>query len=58
LEPIEIAGIKITPFPGLHWEKLEHQVKENINPLKSVPATGYLVEFKNKRWLFPGDTRT
>ena len=26
--------------------------------LRGVPATGYLVEFQNKRWLFPGDTRT
>jgi Beta-lactamase superfamily domain len=58
LEPIEIQGIKITPFPGLHWEKLENPVNENANFLRGVPATGYLVEFKNKRWLFPGDTRT
>ena len=24
LEPIEIQGIKITPFTGLHWQKLEN----------------------------------
>ncbi len=53
LEPIEIQGIKITPFTGLHWQKLE-----NTNSLHGVPSTGYLLEFKNKRWLFPGDTRT
>ena len=23
-----------------------------------IPAMGYLAEFSNKRWLFPGDTRT
>ena len=53
LAPIEIQGIKITPFPGLHWEKLE-----KVNSLRGVPSTGYLIEFQNKRWLFPGDTRT
>ena len=58
LEPVEIQGIKITPFTGLHWEKLEHQGSENISSLRGVPATGYLVEFRDKRWLFPGDTRT
>lgn len=52
-ELIEIQGIKITPFPGLHWQKLE-----NANSLHGVPSTGYLIEFQNKRWLFPGDTRT
>jgi L-ascorbate metabolism protein UlaG (beta-lactamase superfamily) len=51
LQPIMLQGIKVTPFTGLHWEKLG-------DGLKGVPATGYLVEFQNKRWLFPGDTRT
>jgi L-ascorbate metabolism protein UlaG (beta-lactamase superfamily) len=58
LEPIEIQGIKITSFPGLHWEKLGHPINKNTNFLRGVPSTGYLVEFQNKRWLFPGDTRT
>lgn len=58
LEPIEIQGIKITPFTGLHWEKLERPDSQYPNSLRGVPATGYLVEFQNKRWLFPGDTRT
>jgi L-ascorbate metabolism protein UlaG (beta-lactamase superfamily) len=58
LERVEIQGIKITPFTGLHWEKLEHQGSENANSIRGVPATGYLVEFRDKRWLFPGDTRT
>jgi L-ascorbate metabolism protein UlaG (beta-lactamase superfamily) len=58
LEPIEFQGIKITPFDGLHWENQEYQVNENASSLQGVPATGYLVEFQNKRWLFPGDTRT
>jgi L-ascorbate metabolism protein UlaG (beta-lactamase superfamily) len=58
LEPVEIQGIKITPFTGLHWEKLEHQGSESVSSLRGVPATGYLVEFREKRWLFPGDTRT
>jgi len=57
LEPFEIQGIKITPFTGLHWEKQEPQDNENDSSLRGVPATGYLVEFREKRWLFPGDTR-
>lgn len=55
LEPLGIEGITITPFDGLHWEK---QPDEGELPLRGVPATGYLVEFNGKRWLFPGDTRT
>jgi hypothetical protein len=58
LQPIEIQGIKVTPFDGLHWGKLDNKGNENASPLRGVPATGYLVEFRDKRWLFPGDTRT
>ena len=58
LQPIEFKGVKVTPFAGLHWEKLEPKDNENANPLRGVPATGYLVEFRDKHWLFPGDTRT
>ena len=49
---IEIRGIRVTPFDGLHWEKMSGK-----ETLRGVPATGYLVEFNGKRWLFPGDTR-
>jgi hypothetical protein len=48
---IEIDGVRITPFDGLHLEK-----QPGTDSLRGVPATGYLVECK--RWLFPGDTRT
>jgi hypothetical protein len=41
--PIEFESIRIVPFEGLHGD---------------VPAMAYLVEFNNKRWVFPGDTRT
>jgi hypothetical protein len=41
-EPIEIEGIHITPCNGLHGE---------------TPAMAYLVEFCEKKWLFPGDVR-
>lgn len=54
LHPIDIQGIRITPFKGLHWEK---QSKAGISP-RGVPAMAYLAEFNDKRWLFPGDTRT
>jgi len=53
LQPIEIKGIRLLPFVGLHWEVAP---SEN-GPQHGVPEMGYLVEFNNKRWLFPGDTR-
>jgi L-ascorbate metabolism protein UlaG (beta-lactamase superfamily) len=53
LQPIEIKGIHILPFVGLHWEAAP---SEN-GPQHGVPEMGYLVEFNDKRWLFPGDTR-
>lgn len=53
MQTVEIHGICITPFEGLHWEgQLEN------GSIRGLPATGYLVEFNGKRWLFPGDTRT
>jgi hypothetical protein len=53
LHPIDIHGIHLLPFVGLHWEAAP---SEN-GPQHGVPEMGYLVEFNNKRWLFPGDTR-
>jgi L-ascorbate metabolism protein UlaG (beta-lactamase superfamily) len=52
LQSIDIQGIRITPFDGLHWEK---RIDEEP---RGVPAMAYLIEFNDKRWLFPGDTRT
>ena len=52
LAPIELNGIRILPFDGLHWET---SLDGN---LKGVPAMGYLIECNGRRWLFPGDTRT
>lgn len=52
LEPLELYGIRILPFDGLHWEKTSD------GSLKGVPAMGYLIEYNDRRWLFPGDTRT
>ena len=51
LETIEISGVKIIPFDGLHFHKGKNE--ETFG----VPAMGYLIESGNKRWLFPGDTR-
>ena len=58
LEPIRIKGITIMPFEGLHQTipYREAGLDEARKP-KGVPATGYLIEFQGKRWLFPGDTR-
>ena len=53
LQAIEIKGIRLLPFVGLHWEAAP---SEN-GPQHGVPEMGYLVEFNDKRWLFPGDTR-
>jgi L-ascorbate metabolism protein UlaG (beta-lactamase superfamily) len=52
LKPIELNGMHILPFTGLHWETTPHEIR------KGVPAIGYLIELNGKRWLFPGDTRT
>jgi hypothetical protein len=45
--PIHAGPLTLTPFDGLHY-RAQH----------GVPATGYLAEFVQTRWLFPGDTRT
>jgi len=52
LQPIELNGIYILPFDGLHWQTT-HEGK-----IRGVPSMGYLTESKGRRWLFPGDTRT
>lgn len=52
LTRIELDGIHILPFNGLHWET------SSDGCLKGVPAMGYFIECNGKRWLFPGDTRT
>jgi len=52
LVPIEIAGIRITPFESLHWEWLPS------GELNHVPSFSYLVETPRQRLLLPGDTRT
>jgi beta-lactamase family protein len=52
LELIELNGIHILPFHGLHWETTPD------GSLKEVPAMGYLIKCNGKHWLFPGDTRT
>jgi L-ascorbate metabolism protein UlaG (beta-lactamase superfamily) len=54
MESFELDGLRITPFDGQHW-----QTDPAIpNGRRGVAATGYLVEFSGKHWLFPGDTRT
>ncbi|TFH37712.1 MAG: MBL fold metallo-hydrolase [Anaerolineales bacterium] len=57
--PIQIKGIRILPFDGLHREHLH--TSGTFAPqetVRGVSSMGYLVEFSGKRWLFPGDTRT
>jgi hypothetical protein len=51
-QPLELYGVRVTPFDGQHFE-----VEAGGN-LRGLPAMAYLVEWAGKRWLFPGDTRT
>ena len=51
LKPIEIEGLRILPFEG------QHLVTHPNGLQTGVQEMGYLVEKKDKRWLFPGDTR-
>ena len=54
LEALEIDGLRITPFDGLHWA----DAPELPQGRRGVPSMGYCVEWDGKRWLFPGDVRT
>jgi L-ascorbate metabolism protein UlaG (beta-lactamase superfamily) len=53
LEAINLDCLRIIPFNGLHWE----YSAEYPDGRRGMPATGYLIEMENNRWLFPGDTR-
>ncbi len=44
--PLELGDVRLTPFESLHFHELG-----------GVEETGYLAEFGDKRWLFPGDIR-
>jgi L-ascorbate metabolism protein UlaG (beta-lactamase superfamily) len=58
LVPIQVEGLTITPFEGLHWEEVPPQHREKYpSGRRGLPAKGYLVEQEGRRWLFPGDTR-
>jgi hypothetical protein len=54
LRPFVLNGIRIVPFPGMHWQN----APDFPQGRRGVPAMGYLVEQGNQRWLFPGDIRT
>jgi L-ascorbate metabolism protein UlaG (beta-lactamase superfamily) len=53
-ESLRLGGISLTAFEGLHWE----ESPEAPSGRRGVHAAGYLVEFNDRRWLFPGDVRT
>lgn len=57
LHPLVLDGMRITPFDGMHWEYEVGAAADSV-PIGGVPAMGYLVETADRRWLFPGDTRT
>lgn len=50
-KPIDLCGIQVTPFSALHYHIEANGVQYG------VPECGYFVETKEKRLLFPGDTR-
>jgi len=50
--PIQLDGVRVVPFSAPHYEQ---QVSGEIT---GVPATGYLVEIGESRYLLPGDIRT
>ncbi len=52
LQPLDLHGLRITPFTGQHF------AVEADGSQRGVSAMGYLIEWGNRRWLFPGDTRT
>ena len=51
LKPIEIEGLRILPFEGQHLVTYPNGLQTGVQEM------GYFVERKDKRWLFPGDTR-
>ena len=54
LQRMDLNGLQITPFEGLHWEAAPGYPDGR----RGVPAIGYLVKSGSNRLLFPGDTRT
>ena len=59
LLPFKINGIMVSVFDGLHWERVRTtNTKYPAGLFRGVPSVGYLIEFEDNRWLFPGDTRT
>jgi L-ascorbate metabolism protein UlaG (beta-lactamase superfamily) len=51
---LDLGSLALTAYDGLHWE----YSGDYPGGRHGVPATGYLLEFNQKRWLIPGDTRT
>ncbi|OJX43989.1 MAG: hypothetical protein BGO78_03270 [Chloroflexi bacterium 44-23] len=45
------SGMNIMPFNSLHFDDSRE------TKIHGVPETGYLVQFQEKKWLFPGDIR-
>ncbi|MFN2351549.1 MAG: MBL fold metallo-hydrolase [Kiritimatiellia bacterium] len=54
--PLDLQGMRITPFAGLHWEYAHGW--QRGSPRAGIDATGYFVEWDGHSLLFPGDTRT
>ncbi len=52
-QPIEIYGVRILPMEGHHFEESQ----DDGGTPRGVFSMAYLVEFNEKRWFFPGDTR-
>lgn len=57
METIEIEGVRITPFQGMHLEYADNRWGVG-EPRAGIESTGYYVEAGDRRLLLPGDTRT
>lgn len=56
-QTVECGGVRILPFEGLHWGY--HASDEASEPQRlGIDAMGYQLQWGDRTWLFPGDTRT
>jgi len=56
-KPLQFGEVQVTVFDGLHWEYASG-IWGDGKPVAGIDATACLVEWGDRRLLFPGDTRT
>lgn len=56
MQPLTLGPLRITVFDGLHWQ---YPGRWGVGkPVAGIDAAACLVEWSDRRILFPGDTRT